>query len=197
MTTWPPIAHSERLIVVVGPSGAGKDSVLRAWANLRNQDDAAAVHQAQRVITRPSGADAEQHEAVSPQDFSALRKNGAFAIAWQAHGLEYGVRHRALAPLAAGAWVVLNGSRAHLPSLRAQAPRLRLVEITASPAVRAQRLAGRRREDATAMAGRLRRDTPASHAELTLVNDSTLEEVALGLHRWWKQLNAASDAPAH
>jgi phosphonate metabolism protein PhnN/1,5-bisphosphokinase (PRPP-forming) len=186
MTTWPHIAHSERLIVVVGPSGAGKDSALRAWASLRSHEGAATVHQAQRVITRPSGPDAEQHEAVSQQDYSVLLANGAFATAWQAHGLEYGVRHRALAPLAEGAWVVLNGSRAHLHTLRAQAPCLRLVEITAPPAVRAQRLAGRRREDATEVAERLRRDTPAPHAELTLVNESSIEEVALGLHRWWK-----------
>jgi ribose 1,5-bisphosphokinase len=185
MKTWPAIVHSERLIVVVGPSGAGKDSVLRAWAALRAHD-AAAVHLAQRVITRPADGGAEQHEPVSREDFAALREMGAFATAWQAHGLDYGVRHRALAPLATGAWVVLNSSRAHLPVLRRQAPALSVVEVTAPAAVRARRLADRAREDEADVASRLQRAAPAVQADLTLVNDSSLHEVAQGLQRWWK-----------
>jgi ribose 1,5-bisphosphokinase len=188
MTQWPAIAHSERLIVVVGPSGAGKDSVLQAWAELRHAEGepGAALHQAQRVITRPADGGAEQHEAVSHDDFAALQERGLLATTWQAHGLHYGVRHRELAPLAAGAWVVLNSSRAHLPTLRRQAPRLGLVEITAPPALLAQRLAGRGREDAEAVTLRLQRDAPVVQADLTLVNDSSLLEVAQGLQRWWK-----------
>jgi ribose 1,5-bisphosphokinase len=184
MRAWPAIAHSERLIVVVGPSGAGKDSVLQAWAALRGS--AVAVHTARRVITRPGDGGAEQHEAVSCDEFAALQDSGAFATAWQAHGLSYGVRHAALAPLGAGGWVVLNSSRAHLATLRTQAPRLSVVEITASRALRAERLAGRSREDAAAVALRLRRDLPAPQADLTLVNDSSIHEVAQGLQSWWK-----------
>jgi len=180
------IAHSERLIVVVGPSGAGKDSVLRAWAELRGGSGGAVVHHAQRVITRPADGGAEQHEPVSREGFAALQQRGSFATSWQAHGLDYGVRHQALAPLAAGDWVVLNSSRAHLSTLREQAPRLSVVEITASSALRAQRLAGRGREDAAAVALRLQRDVPAVQADLTLVNDSSVHEVAQGLQSWWK-----------
>ena len=138
------------------------------------------------MITRLADGGAEQHEAVSTEAFAALQEAGALATAWQAHGLHYGVRHRALAPLAAGAWVVLNSSRAHLPTLLQQAPRLSMVEITAPPAVLAQRLAARGREDAAAVSARLRRETPPVQADLTLVNDSSLHEVAQGLQRWWK-----------
>lgn len=180
----PTIPHSERLIVVVGPSGAGKDSVLKAWAGMRDPGGPQ-VHLAQRVITRPADGGAERHEAVSRDDFAALQAAGAFATAWQAHGLHYGVRHHALAALAAGGWVVLNSSRAHLPTLRQQAPGLSVVEITAPPAVLAQRLVGRGREDAVAVSARLQRQAPAVQAELTLVNDSSLHEVAQGLQRWW------------
>ncbi len=191
MTNRHAIAHSERLIVVVGPSGAGKDSVLRAWAELRAATGTGAfIHPAQRVITRPADGGAEQHEAVSHEDFAALQETGALATAWQAHGLHYGVRHRALAPLAAGGWVVLNSSRAHLPTLLQQAPRLSVIEITAPPAMLAQRLAGRGREDAAAVSARLQREVPAVRADLTLVNDSSLHEVAQGLQRWWKARQA-------
>lgn len=184
MTNQTLIAHSERLIVVVGPSGAGKDSVLRAWAALRGHG--VAVHQAQRVITRPADDGAEQHEAVSRDDFAAMQDQGAFATVWLAHGLHYGVRHQAFAPLAQGDWVVLNSSRAHLPVLRRQACKLSVVEITAAPDLRAQRLAGRAREDASAVQARLLRQLPPAQADLTLVNDSSLHEVAQALHRWWQ-----------
>jgi phosphonate metabolism protein PhnN/1,5-bisphosphokinase (PRPP-forming) len=185
MTELPHIPHSERLIVVVGPSGAGKDSVLQAWARLRSLDGPQ-VHHAQRVITRPADDGAEQHEPISVDHFASLQAAGALATAWQAHGLGYGVRHRAFAPLAGGDWVVLNSSRAHLPCLREQAPRLSVVEITAPAAVRAQRLHGRGREDAAAVAARLQREAPAVQADLTLVNDSSVLEVAQGLQSWWE-----------
>ncbi len=185
MMKLPTLSHSERLIVVVGPSGAGKDSVLQAWAGLRDPAGPQ-VHLAQRVITRPTDSGAEQHEPVSAEDFAALQARGAFATTWHAHGLSYGVRHRAFAPLAAGNWVVLNSSRAHLPTLREQVPALRVVEITAPADVRAQRLVGRGREDAVAVDLRLQREAPSVRADLTLVNDSSVHEVAQGLQRWWK-----------
>ena len=134
-----PIAGARRLVVVVGPSGAGKDSVLRAW---REALGPAAPAFAQRVITRAPD-DTEAHEAVTAADFAGLRSRNLLATWWQAHGLDYGVRWTQLEPLAAGRWVVLNGSRAHLPALRLQAPGLRVVEVSAPAPVLAQRLAAR------------------------------------------------------
>jgi len=179
-----PLPHSARLIVVVGPSGAGKDSVLQAWAELRGPGEH--VHLAQRVITRPHDGGAEQHESVSEEAFAALLREGAFATHWDAHGLRYGVRRPEFAPLAVNAWVVLNSSRAHLATLHAQAPMLKVVEITAPAELRAQRLAHRGREEASDVATRLQRHTPPVHADLTLVNDSSLPEVARALQRWWQ-----------
>lgn len=179
----PIIAGAARLVVVVGPSGAGKDSLLRAWrASLG--DDAPVV--ARRVITRPPDA-TEAHEAVTPDDFAGMRRLGVLATWWRAHGLDYGVRRREFEPLAAGRWVVLNGSRAHLPVLRAQAPALRVVEVRASAPVLAQRLARRGREDAAALQGRLARAVghPVD-ADLSLVNDGALERSLDELLRWWQ-----------
>jgi ribose 1,5-bisphosphokinase len=179
----PAIAGARHLLVVVGPSGAGKDSVLAAWLALR-PPGAAGPHLARRSITRPADAH-EPHEALDVATFDALARSDAFATHWRAHGLHYGVRHAELAPLARGRTVVLNSSREHLPRLRAQAPGLSVVEITAPVHVRAQRLAGRAREDAAGVAARLQRALPPVHADFTLVNDSSLHEVAQALQRWW------------
>ena len=184
----PGIAGARRLIVVVGPSGAGKDSVLRAWCQALG---AAAPVFAQRVITRAPD-DTEAHEAVTGGDFTGLRSRGLLATWWQAHGLDYGVRWQQLEPLAHGRWVVLNGSRAHLPALRRQAPGLRVVEVSAPAPVLAQRLAARAREDALARDGRLARsiETPTD-ADLTVVNDGALQQSVAPLLRWWNSVRDA------
>jgi len=185
----PPIADAHRLIVVVGPSGAGQDSVLRGWRASLGAD-APAV--ARRVITRAPDA-TEPHEAVTPADFAGLRERGLLATWWQAHGLDYGVRRSELEPLAGGRWVVLNGSRAHLPALRAQAPGLRVVCVSASAHVRASRLATRGREGADARDARLARTiaTPVE-ADLHLVNDGDLGECVAALSRWCAALRSGA-----
>ena len=178
----PTIAGADRLVVVVGPSGAGKDSVLRGW---RASLGAAAPVVARRVITRAPD-DTEPHEAVTRADFAGLRSRGLLATWWHAHGLDYGVRRSELAPLAEGRWVVLNGSRAHLPALRLQAPGLRVVCVSAPAHVLASRLAARGREDAQARDARLARAVAAPVAsDLDLVNDGDLDECIAALSRWW------------
>ena len=179
----PPIAGARRLIVVVGPSGAGKDSLLRAW---RAAPDAPAF--AQRVITRAPDAH-EAHEAVTPGDFSGMRARGLLATWWQAHGLDYGVRRSQFEPLALGRWVVLNGSRAHLAALRVQAPGLRVVAISAPPQLLAQRLAQRAREDAAVRAGRLARAAELTvDADFALVNEGELQRGVDALLQWWESV---------
>jgi ribose 1,5-bisphosphokinase len=67
-------------------------------------------------------------------------------LAWQANGLHYGVRHTELAPLQQGHWVLVNGSRGHLPQALQSHPGLQVVHITADPATLVQRLTQRQRE---------------------------------------------------
>jgi ribose 1,5-bisphosphokinase len=143
---------SGALVAVVGPSGAGKDTLLAA---LCAQDDRFVL--ARRCITRPAEAGGEDHDAVSPAEFADLAAKGAFVMHWQAHGLHYGIPRGVLDRVAAGRMVLFNGSRAALPACRAACPALRVVMITAPQAVLAHRLAARGRESPAQIAARLDR----------------------------------------
>ena len=76
-----------RLVLVVGPSGAGKDTLIAAGRAALGEDPRFVFPR--RVVTRPAVAALEDHESVSPEAFAAARQAGAFALDWEAHGLCY------------------------------------------------------------------------------------------------------------
>lgn len=121
-----------RLLYLMGPSGAGKDSLL-AWLAARLAPQSG-IHLARRTITRPLREGDEQHHSVDLPTFERLHAEEAFALAWQANGLHYGIRHAELAPLARGGRVIVNGSRAYLPEAMARFPRLAVLHVSAAPA---------------------------------------------------------------
>ena len=177
------------LIAVVGPSGAGKDTLMdRARAALAG--DARFVF-ARRVITRPADAGGEAHEAVSEAEFAA--RLPGFSLHWAAHGLRYAIPVSIEAEMAAGRVVIANLSRGVLAEA-ATRYRLRVLDITAPPALRAARLAARGREDAGDVAARLSREAPLPGGldVVTVMNDATPDD---GAARVLAALNrAAADA---
>jgi ribose 1,5-bisphosphokinase len=97
------------LVYVMGPSGAGKDSVLaRARFLLPPQAPIVFAH---RYITRPAEAGGENHVALSAAEFTLRRDHGLFAYHWRAHGNEYGIGSEIQAWRRVGLTVVISGSR--------------------------------------------------------------------------------------
>jgi len=143
------------LIVVVGPSGAGKDTLIEGARNALSGDPRFVFPR--RVITRAAEAGGEEHEAASPSQFAAAEASGAFALAWDAHGLRYGIPGSIDAELARGRHVVVNVSRSIVAEARKRYRPLAIVEVTAPVEVLAERLAARGRESAADIAGRLAR----------------------------------------
>lgn len=165
------------MIVVVGPSGAGKDSVMAYAA--RHFTNEARMRFVRRVITRPANAGGEAHEAIDMDGFRKREAAGAFAVSWDAHGLCYGIPGETLDQLENGITLVANGSRSALPAFAKSYARLKVVVITARPDILAARLAARGRESAEAIAGRLERAAPeiAIGADTVVIDNSgTLEE---------------------
>jgi ribose 1,5-bisphosphokinase len=145
-----------KLIYVVGPSGAGKDSLLN-W--LRMQLPAQLpIAWARRTINRACTADGELHESVATTQFNRLFEGHEFAMHWAANEHLYGIRHTELGPLTQQQWVFVNGSRAHLPQAAQRYPGLTVLHITAEIEVLRQRLLGRGRESHEAIESRLHRN---------------------------------------
>ncbi|WP_234187960.1 phosphonate metabolism protein/1,5-bisphosphokinase (PRPP-forming) PhnN [Shinella sp. NM-101] len=173
----PAAATAGTMIVVVGPSGAGKDSVMAYAA--RHFAGNARLRFVRRVITRPADAGGEAHEAIDADGFSRRKAEGGFAVSWDAHGLSYGIPRETLEQLASGVTMVANGSRSALPAFAAAYPRLKVVVITARPDVLAARLAARGRESAEAIARRLMRAAPeivVAADTMVIDNSGPLEE---------------------
>jgi ribose 1,5-bisphosphokinase len=77
------------LIYVMGPSGCGKDSLLR-YARARLAGDPAVVF-AHRYITRAAAAGGENHVELTPAEFATRLRKHLFALTWESHGHAYGV----------------------------------------------------------------------------------------------------------
>lgn len=172
------------LVLVVGPSGAGKDTLLAAAREVLRDDTR--FRFVRRVITRPADA-TEDHEAVSEEDFASRD----FALQWQAHGVRYGIPAEGID---GGCVAVLNVSRTVIADAARRFP-VRVIEVTAPSEALAARLASRGREDGADIAARLARSIalPPEVVVETVANDGAL---GAGVTRFIAALIRAAAAAA-
>jgi ribose 1,5-bisphosphokinase len=78
-----------RLIYVMGPSGAGKNTVIASVREKVNKNRY--LYFAPRYVTRLTGNGDEDDLTLSAGAFTHYKHIGAFALDWQAHGYCYGV----------------------------------------------------------------------------------------------------------
>jgi len=144
------------LVLVVGPSGAGKDTLI----------DAAKAHFAgvdrlwfpRRLITRPQGP-GEDHTFLSDEAFDKTASANGFFLHWAAHGVRYGLPSEVSARLGSGCNVVVNVSRRVIGDAMAKWSDVRVVNVTAAREILAARLRARGRETASEIAERVARAT--------------------------------------
>jgi ribose 1,5-bisphosphokinase len=166
-----------RLVLVVGPSGVGKDSVLR-YAMAHFTGDAHFVFP-RRCVTRIVDVAAEDHDSVDERTFDELAGKGAFALMWEAHGHKYGVRNEINSELERGRIVAVNVSRTIIAEAAGRYQNAVVIEIIADPSVREARLAARGREAVDNIKQRARRQvaTPAHSLPLHVIkNDGEISE---------------------
>jgi ribose 1,5-bisphosphokinase len=134
---------SGKLILVVGPSGAGKDSII-GYAKEKFKNDPQFIFP-RRIITRQADVAAEDHDTMDVREFLALKAKDGFALCWQAHDLHYGLPAQINSELDAGRHVIINVSRTILPDMPKLYPNYMVAEITASHEILAARIAARGR----------------------------------------------------
>lgn len=163
------------MVVVVGPSGAGKDTILReSRSRLHAIENIGFV---KRVVTRVCDPKREDHHSASVDAFLEMSANGEFAVEWQAHSLYYGIPVDTAKRVASGEILIVNGSRSALPDFRGSYTRCKVIWITASTAVLAERLSQRTTEDPATIRGRLARSVPhaAQLDDLVIDNNGSLQ----------------------
>ena len=145
------------LILVVGPSGVGKDSVIDGAKGQLETD--LEVYFPRRYITRARAAGGENHIEVSDQVFTQMRDADQFCLHWRAHKLQYGLPAHIMDRLSMGQTVFVNGSRSILEIARQQFSNLRIAHITASEESLRNRLDARGRETPEDIEQRIQRST--------------------------------------
>jgi ribose 1,5-bisphosphokinase len=171
------IGHSDaigpgRLILVVGPSGAGKDTLLglakAACGDHRN------IVFPRRVITRQASA-SEDNEEVSAGTFEAALARDEYAMHWEAHGHRYALSRAIDDEIRAGHTVVANVSRTIIAAMRRTYAEVVVISITAPPNVLAERLAMRSRSSDGKIEHRLGRTVDAAAPDVTIVNTGSAD----------------------
>jgi ribose 1,5-bisphosphokinase len=171
-----------RLVLVVGPSGAGKDTLL----GLAQADgaDCPEIVFTRRAITREASA-SEDNEEVSAEAFRDALARGDYAMNWEAHGHRYALPRAIDDELRAGRTVVANVSRTVIAAARRLYANVVVVQVTAPPNVLAERLAMRGRVSDGRIEHRLGRtvDEKAAAPDFTIVNVGTADYHARQLTR--------------
>ncbi len=131
------------VVLVVGPSGAGKDTLIALVKQQFVHDQGVCFPR--RVVTRPADG-SEDNIAVTLDDYAESLDKGDYVLSWYAHGHHYAIPDTIQDDLMAGRIVVLSVSRTIIAKARRIFAHVSVVYVTAPVQVREERLTKRRRE---------------------------------------------------
>ena len=167
------------LVLVVGPSGVGKDTLIGGARQALEGDKRFSF--VRRLVTRPADIDIEDHVSLDPGEFARAAEAGRFALTWQAHGLDYALPIGVDTDLTLGRVVVANISRHAVSAAMAKYPQCRVIQISAEISLRAERLARRGRENRDQIVARLAREGAALPDEIEPIVIDNSNSLGIGL----------------
>lgn len=192
MDTWSMMENVGWFVAIVGPSGAGKDTVINTVHEILVNNEAFLF--TRRIITRKSGVSQqnenpkklgnEDNMEVSVAKFLKLLDQGAFAMHWFAHGIYYGLPADIKNDVKQGKIVIANISRECLGMASKLFDHVFVVEINAPVQILKERLINRKREEKSDIAERLGRANVSIHlperAEYSYIDNSGDVKIAVG-----------------
>ncbi len=183
------------LALVVGPSGAGKDTLIEQARHAFGRD--ARMVFARRTITRASDGVSEDNDAVDRAQFDADEAAGRYLLSWRAHGLGYAIPGQGENALRQGKVLVANVSRTVIGNAELRARHVVVLHVTAPIDVLAQRIAARGRESREEITSRLARQPPlqaSSAGVVEIINDREPEHAAAQFNDVLIRLAAQAEA---
>lgn len=178
------------LVLVVGPSGVGKDTLIGGAKDTLGSDERFSF--VRRIVTRPAAIEVEDHESMDLDQFKQMETAGRFALSWAAHDLHYALPLSVEADSASGKVVVANVSRHVLSMACGKYSNCVVVLITAETSRRAERLTRRGRESAGQITARLARESAAVPAGIEPVIIDNSGPVASGVTAFVRALRAVA-----
>ncbi|TET01923.1 MAG: phosphonate metabolism protein/1,5-bisphosphokinase (PRPP-forming) PhnN [Promethearchaeota archaeon] len=143
------------LVLVVGNSGSGKDSIISGVVK-RFPSDLKEIHLTQRYITRPA-SETEDNIAITPEIFKEMSLQKKFAFEWHIYDLDYGVPIDIDDWLKKGHPVLVNVSRTIVKKARSIYRKILVVFIKVPFEITFQRIKERDRESGKQLQQRIQR----------------------------------------
>lgn len=171
--------NCKNLFFFVGNSGSGKDSLMKATAQILEKMGKR-VFIVKRYITR-SCHSSENFYSISKEDFLKMKKNDQFALNWSIYDLHYGCPITFEEKINSGKIVFINVSRNILGECKEKYPNSNIIYIKVPIEIAKERLLQRGREKGRALQERLERmnkkiSIPYKHIEIE--NNNKLDKTA-------------------
>ena len=166
-----------RLLYVVGPSGAGKDALINRLREIPGLNSK--IYFVKRQVDRPSHDSSPMDVFLSADDFVKAIESQSMAMNWCANQHQYGVKLSELKIALTYPLALINGSRAYCLEVKKMYPQVEVVHITARESIIKERLMSRNRENATEIENRIHRSRELSQNSTLyakeILNDTTLD----------------------
>lgn len=166
-----------QIILIVGASGTGKDSLLRSARSYYRNDSR--FYFTKRYITRAADTNEDNYH-LDRAGFQILKNHGYFITDWSANGHLYGIPWSAFEK-ANGGTLFCSVSRTAIASFEKQFDQVTTIQITAKPDMLLDRLTKRGRESDSAIKARIARAQEPCHAKnlITFDNSAPLSKTTI------------------
>ncbi|MFX1277683.1 MAG: phosphonate metabolism protein/1,5-bisphosphokinase (PRPP-forming) PhnN [Promethearchaeota archaeon] len=165
---------SGTLILVVGNSSSGKDSIISGVIK-RYPLNKKKIYSPKRYITRPP-SESEKNYSISPEEFEEMEKNGKFSLSWKIYGLCYGIPIEIDEYLENGHHVIINVSRMIIDEAKSIYENIKVIFIEVPLEIIISRLKERGRESEALIQKRIERaKTYQTFKKVDLIVDNSGE----------------------